>query len=273
MARTVTDAALMLSAIAAADESDPAGRAAQGHVLPDYTQVLKADALKGRRIGVLRQAMGYHPDVDATTARAIQALRDAGATIVDVQIPTWGQWDPPELTVLLYEFKDGLNAYLKAANATPGSLASLIEWNKANAARAMPLFAQELFEQAESKGPLTDAVYRKARDDARRLAGRDGLLAALEKDHLDLVLAPSMSPAWLTDHVLGDHFVGAGYGIAAVAGTPSLNIPAGESHGLPLGVTLMGRAWSEGDLLACGFALEQRLKARRAPTFIARAAD
>jgi amidase len=112
-------------------------------------------------------------------------------------------------------------------------------------------------------------VYHKARDDARRLAGRDGLLAALEKDHLDLVLAPSMSPAWLTDHVLGDHFVGSGYGIAAVAGTPSLNIPAGESHGLPLGVTLMGRAWSEGDLLACGFALEQKLKARYVPVFSA----
>jgi amidase len=122
-------------------------------------------------------------------------------------------------------------------------------------------------------GPLGDAAYRKARDDARRLAGRDGLLAALEKNQLDAALAPSMSPAWLTDHVLGDHFVGAGYGIAAVAGTPSLTIPAGESHGLPLGVTLMGRAWSEAQLLGYGFALEQKLKARRAPTFAARAAD
>ena len=273
MTRTVADAALLLSVLAGADDADPAGRAAQGHVPGDYSTGLRADALKGRRIGLLRQAMGYHPDVDAMAQRAAQALRDAGATVVDVSIPGWGQWDAPELTLLLYEFKDGLNAYLKAANATPGSLAALIEWNKSNAARAMPLFAQELFEQAEAKGPLTDAEYRKARDEARRLAGRDGLLSVLEKEHLDAAIAPSMSPAWLTDHVLGDHFVGAGYGVAAVAGTPSLTIPAGESHGLPLGITLMGRAWSEADLLGYGFALEQKLKARRAPTFAASAAD
>jgi amidase len=273
MARTVADAALLLSALAGADDADPAGTAAAGHALADYSIALRADALKGKRIGLLRQAMGYHPDVDAAAERAAQALRDAGATVIDVNIPTWGQWDAPELTLLLYEFKDGLNTYLKSANASPGSLAALIAWNKANAARAMPLFAQELFERAESMGPLGDAAYRKARDDARRLAGRDGLLAALEKDHLDAVMAPSMSPAWLTDHVLGDHFVGAGYGIAAVAGTPSLTLPASESHGLPLGVTLMGRAWSEAQLLGYGFALEQKLKARRAPTFAARAAD
>jgi amidase len=212
--------------------------------------------------------MGYHPDVDAAAERAVKAMQEAGATVIDVQIPTWGQWDAPELILLLYEFKDGLNAYLKAVNATPGSLTALIEWNQTNAARAMPLFAQELFEQAEGKGPLTDSAYRKARDDARRLAGRDGLLAVLEKEHLDAVVAPSMSPAWLTDHVLGDHFVGAGYGVAAVAGTPSLTIPAGESHGLPLGITLMGRAWSEANLLGLGFALEQKLKARRAPTLL-----
>jgi amidase len=273
MARTVTDAALLLSALAGADESDHAGKAALGHVQSDYTLALRADALNGKRVGLLRQAMGYHPDVDAAMERAVQAMRDAGATVVDVKISTWGQWDPPELEVLLYEFKDGLNAYLKSANATPGSLAALIEWNRANAARAMPLFAQELFEQAEAKGPLTDAAYGKARDNARRLAGRDGLLALLDKERLDAVVAPSMSPAWPTDHVLGDHFVGAGYGVAAVAGTPSLTIPAGETHGLPLGVTLMGRAWGEGDLLGLGFALEQKLKARRAPTFAVSATD
>ncbi|HMA12401.1 MAG TPA: amidase [Steroidobacteraceae bacterium] len=273
MTRSVTDAALLLSAMAGADAADPAGAAAQGHVQPDYTTSLRVDALQGKRIGLLRQAMGYHPDVDAAMERAVNALKEAGATVVDVKIPTWGRWDAPELTVLLYEFKDGLNAYLKAANATPGSLSALIEWNKANAARVMPLFAQELFEQAQAKGPLTDAAYRKARDDARRLAGRDGLLAVLEKGHLDAAIAPSMSPAWLTDHVLGDHFVGAGYGVAAVAGTPSLTIPAGESHGLPLGVTLMGRAWGEAELLGYGFALEQKLKARRAPAFPARASE
>jgi amidase len=132
----------------------------------------------------------------------------------------------------------------------------------------MPYFGQELFEQAEAWGPLTDAVYQKARREARRLAGADGLLAALAAQNLDAVIAPSMSPAWPTDLVLGDHFIGSGYGMAAVAGTPSLTVPVGDSHGLPLGLTFMGRAYSEAELLGFGYALEQITKARTAPGFL-----
>jgi amidase len=143
----------------------------------------------------------------------------------------------------------------------------VIAWNKANAQRVMPFFGQELFERAEAKGPLTDPAYLKARDTARRLAGRDGLLAALERGKLDAVVAPTVSPAWPTDYVLGDHFVGAGYGMAAVAGTPSLTLPIGASRGLPLGLTFMGRASSEGDLIGYGFALERLLAARIVPSF------
>ena len=144
---------------------------------------------------------------------------------------------------------------------------ALIDWNTAHAPTVMPFFGQEIFEKAEKKGPLTDAAYLKARDAARRLAGKEGLLAALEKDKLDAVIAPSTSPAWLTDRVLGDHFTGAGYGIAAVAGTPSLTVPMGESHGLPLGLTFMGRAYAEGELISFGYAFEQATKARKAPGF------
>jgi amidase len=131
----------------------------------------------------------------------------------------------------------------------------------------MPFFGQEIFEQAQAKGPLTDAAYVKARDAARRLAGRDGLVAALDGSKLDALIAPSMSPAWPTDHVLGDHFLGAGYGMAAVAGTPSITVPMGETHGLPLGLTFMGRAFSEGELLSLAYAFEQATKARKAPEF------
>ena len=267
MARTVADVALLLTAMAGVDQSDPAGAAANGKIAEDYSTFLKADALNGRRFGVVRQAMGYHPDVDASMTKAIDAIKAAGGEVIDVKIATYNAWNDPEFAMLLYEFKDGLNTYLKKAGSSHASLDALIAWNKANAKQVMPIFGQEIFEQAQAKGPLSDAAYVKARDTARRLAGKDGLLAALEKEKLDALIAPSLSPAWPTDHVLGDHFVGAGYGIAAVAGTPSLTVPIGDSHGLPLGVTFMGRAYSEGELLGFGFALEQATKARRPPAY------
>ena len=215
--------------------------------------------------------MGYHPDVDAAMEKSIAALKAAGAVVVDVKVPSYNQWNGPMFEVLLYEFKDGLNAYLKAAGSPHGSLKALIDWNTAHAATAMPFFGQDIFEKAEKKGPLTDAAYVKARDTARRLAGKEGLLAVLQSETLDAVVAPSTAPAWLTDHVLGDHFSGAGYGIAAVAGTPSLTVPMGESHGLPLGVTFMGRPYDEGALISFGYAFEQATKARKAPGFRATA--
>jgi len=271
MARTVADAALLLNALAALDAADPAGPAATGKIAADYTTYLRADALEGKRFGVMRQAMGFHPDVDAAMEKSIAALKAGGAVVVDVKLPTYQKWGDPEFELLLYEFKDGLNAYLKSAGSPQASLKALIDWNTAHASTVMPFFGQETFEKAEKKGPLTDAAYLKARDAARRLAGKEGLLAAIAKDTLDAVIAPSTSPAWLTDRVLGDHFTGAGYGIAAVAGTPSLTVPMGESHGLPLGLTFMGRPYAEGELLSFGFAFEQATKSRKAPGFKASA--
>jgi amidase len=268
MTRTVTDAALLMGALAGVDPEDPAGEASRGRLPGDFTPGLRGAALQGRRFGVLRQAMGYHPAVDAVAETALAALRAGGAEIVDVRVPTFNDWQDAEFQVLLYEFKDGLNAYLGRSKAPHGSLEALIAWNAANASRTMPFFGQEIFEQAQAKGPLTDAAYVKARGEARRLAGRDGLIAALERHRLDALIAPAMAPTWPTDHVLGDHFVGAGgYGMAAVAGTPSLTVPMGDVHGLPLGLAFMGRAYSEADLLAWGFAFEQRTKARKAPEY------
>jgi amidase len=267
MGRTVADVAALMTGLAGIDPADPAGPAAEGHVRPDYEAALELDALKGKRFGVLRQAMGYHPGVDASMERAIATLRAAEAVVVDVTIAGDGRWSGPENEVLLYEFKDGLNAYLRNSGAPQASLEALIAWNKANAARVMPFFAQELFEQAQAKGPLTDAAYLKARDAAKRLAGKEGLLAALDAGNLDAVIAPSTGPAWPTDHVLGDHFTGAGYGVAAVAGTPSLTVPAGAVQGLPIGITFMGRAYTEAELLGFAFAFEQATKARTAPQY------
>jgi amidase len=267
MARTVADAALLLSVMAGVDKSDPAGAAAQGKIAADYTTYLKADAVKGKRFGILRSVMAAHPDVNAAVTRAVDALKAAGAEVIDVKVPTYNDWADAEFTVLLYEFKDGLNNYLKKSGAPHASLEALIAWNQANADRVMSIFGQEIFEQAQAKGPLTDAAYIKARDGARRMAGRDGLVATLDRNKLDGIIAPSMSPAWPTDHILGDHFIGAGYGMAAVAATPSITVPIGDSHGLPIGLTFMGRAYTEGELIGFGYALEQLTKARKAPMF------
>jgi amidase len=267
MGRSVADVALLMNALAGLDEADPAGPAAKGRIPADYTTSLDAGALGGKRFGLLRQAMGFHPDVDRSVNQALAMMRERGAEVVDVKIASYNDWDDMELEVLLYEFKDGLNRYLDASGAPHASLADLIAWNTSHADVVMPFFGQELFERAQAKGPLTDAAYRRARDESRRLAGKDGLLAALDREKLAAVIAPTMSPAWPTDHVLGDHFVGAGYGMAAVAGTPSLTVPVGDSHGLPLGLTFMGRPYSEPELIGFGYALERILQAREAPQY------
>ena len=269
MGRTVADVAALLGGMAGADDRDPAGREASGKSLTDYTSFLDPGALKGQRIGVLRRSLRLPTDVDAAMKAAVAAMQDAGATIVDVQMPSYGKWDDPELEVLLYEFKDGLNAYLAGSSSSQKSLADIIAWNKVNAAQVMPLFGQELFERAQAKGPLTDAAYLKARDAARRLAGSEGLLGALVRQNLAAVVAPSTGPAWKLDYKAGDR--GApigGYGPAAVAGTPSINIPIGESGGLPFGLTFMGTPFSEPQLIGLAYALEQLTNARRPPQLL-----
>jgi amidase len=266
MARSVADATLLLTGLAAIDDRDPAATGATGKIPSEYA-ASKGDGFKGKRLGVLRQATGYHPDVDAAFNKAIDVMRAHGADTIDVKISGYDSWNGPELEALLYEFKDGLNQYLQANGSPHRSLEAIIAFNKAHADTVMPYFGQELFERAQAKGPLTDAAYLRARRDALRLAGREGLVAALDRDTLVAIVAPSMSPAWPTDLVLGDHFVGAGYSMAAITGTPSITVPMGDSRGLPLGLTIMGRAYSEADVIALAYALEQAMRARKAPEF------
>lgn len=268
MARTVADATVLLGAMAGSDSSDPATAAADQRGSNDYSAHLKPDALRGARIGVLRASMGFHPGVDAVVERAIAELRAAGAEVVDATIPTQGKWDDPEFEVLLYEFKDGMAKYLAGTNSPYKSLADLIAFNSAHADAEMPWFGQEIFTMAEAKGPLSDAAYIKARDDARRLAGAEGIDAALSAQNLDALLAPAAGPAWTVDWVNGDHFLGAGYGAAAVAGYPSITVPAGDVHGLPVGVVFLGPAWSEGRLIELAYGYEQISHARKPPEYV-----
>jgi amidase len=267
MGRSVRDVALLMDALAGVDLADPAGAAAQGRIAAAHGSGLTADALRGRRIGVLRQAMGFHPGVDAAMDRSIELLRAAGAEVVDANVEGYRSWSAHEFEVLLYEFKHGLDDYLRESGAPIGSLAALIEWNERHRSTVMSLFSQETFEKAQAKGPLTEPAYLQAKESARRLAGEAGLLKTLDGARLDMLIAPSTSPAWIIDPVLGDHFLGAGYGMAAVAGTPSLTVPMGEVSGLPVGLTFMARAYAEADLLAWGYAFEQASRSRRAPTY------
>ena len=269
MARDVRDAAIVLSAIAGSDPRDPATKDADRHAT-DYTKFLNPDALKGKRIGVVRALAHDGPETAKLLDRAIAVLRAHGATVVDpVKIPHVDDYGKAETTVLLYEFKHGVNAYLATRKGlSVHSLADLIAYDKAHAAEEMPWFGQELFTEAEAKGPLSDKTYRDALDKLRKLAGPEGIDAAMDAEHLDALLAPAQSPAWPIDLVNGDASLPSAYGPAAVAGYPAITVPAGLVHGLPVGMLFFGRKWSEPALIGIAYAYEQATHAWRRPEFL-----
>lgn len=267
MARSVADAALLLDAMVGMDARDTATAGAK-RPATGYASHLRADGLRGARIGVVRKSMGFHAGVDAAFEQAIVALRAAGAEVVDVEIPTAGKWGGHEFTVLLAEFRPALERYLADTGAPVRTLPELMEFNRRHAAEEMPYFGQELFEQAMKAPPESSKAYLDARREARRLAGAAGIDAALKKHRLDALLAPATSPAWRIDSVVGDHFTGAGYGAAAVAGYPSITVPMGDVRGLPVGLVFMGTAWSEPRLIELAHGFEQATKARRPPAFV-----
>jgi amidase len=267
MARTVADAAALLGAMRGVDTADPATAAAQPHINVDLAAALDANALRGKRIGVLRRG-GFNPNVWAVFDRSLDAMRSAGAIIVDpVDAPTFAKIGEPEFTVLLYEFKHGLNAYLAGTGqAVPvKSLEDVIAFNTREAERVMPWFGQDLLVDANKKGDLDSAEYRAAAALAKRLAGRDGIDALLRRERLDALVAPAGGPAWPTDLINGDHFSGGSSSAAAVAGYPNVTVPAGDVHGLPVGISFIGSAWSEPKLLGMAYAFEQTTRARKPP--------
>jgi amidase len=270
IARDVRDAAIVLSAIAGSDPRDPATIDADKHAT-DYTKFLDPKALKGKRIGVVRELAGGDPQVKALLDHAISVLRAQGATVVDnVKIPHVNDYGHAESTVLLYEFKHGVNAYLATRKGLKvHSLADLIAFDNTHAAEEMPWFGQELFNEAEAKGPLTDKAYRDALAKLKKLAGPEGIDAAMNADHLDALFAPAQDPAWRIDLVAGDPGgTASAYGPAAVAGYPSVTVPAGFVHGLPVGMLFFGRKWSEPTLIGIAYAYEQATHARRDPGFL-----
>jgi amidase len=268
MTRTVAGAAALLSAIAGVDPQDAATQAAQGHVEADYRKFLAGTDLNGVRIGVARKRVtGYSPHADRLFDQAIADLKKLGAEIVDpADFGSLGDYDEDEMEVLMYELKAGMNAYLaRRTGVAVKTLEDVIAFNVKNAAREMPHFGQDLFEKAQAKGPLTDQAYIQAAEKARRLA-REGIDKPLADQKLDAIIAPTGSPAWLTDHLNGDSFQGSSSSPAAVAGYPSITVPMGFAGGLPVGLSLVGTAWSEGKLLRIAHAYEQATRHRKPPT-------
>jgi amidase len=266
MARTVADAAALLTALAASDGQDAATTGA--HVEADYTAFVDPDGLRGGRIGVARNLAGFNDRVDRLFEDALAAMRELGAEIVDpADIPHTDELDDPELEVLLFEFRADLEAYLGSlAPSQPyRKLADLIAFDLEHADVEMPFFGQELFEQAAAKGPLTEPVYLGALATCRRLSRAEGIDAVMEGHRLDALVAPSNAPAWPIDHANGDHHVGGDSTPAAVAGYPNVTVPMGFAFDLPIGISLLGRAWSEGTLIRYASAFEHATHHRRPP--------
>ncbi len=270
MGRTVADAAVLLAAMVGSDPRDPRdpATAAAPAAVPDYLKALDPQGLRGARIGVAHRYFGKHPGVDALVAAAFEVMRAQGAVIVDaVELSDLSELGDREMVVLCYEFKAGLNAYLAERGGPVRSLAEVIEANKRLAERELAFFGQEIFERAERTGTLDDAVYKDARAACLRAARTNGIDALMDKHQLDAILAPTNGPAWTIDPISGDHFTGGSSSPAAIAGYPSITVPAGQVRGLPIGLSLFGRAFSETTLIRLAYSYEQASRLRRPPTF------
>jgi len=271
MCRSVRDAAILLGALTGVDPDDEATAASAGKSQTDYAQFCDPNGLKGARIGVARKYFGFNDAVDALMEQALDAMKKQGATLIDpADIATFGKFDDTELLVFLYELKADLNAYL--SRLAPGSpvrtLKDIIEFNERNREKEMLYFGQDLFIKSEAKGPLTEKEYLDALAKNRQLAGTEGIDALMDQHKLDAIVAPTGSPAWLTDLVNGDHVAGGSSNAAAVAGYPNINVTAGSIFGLPVGISFFGRAWSEPVLIRLAYAFEQTTKARQTPKFL-----
>lgn len=270
MTRTVTDAAILLAALSGEDPRDDKTRGLSGKYPSDYTAALDPNGLQGARIGIARFYMGFHEEVDQILEKAFELMRQKGATLIDLEEPeAWKNLGAASYNVLLYEFKDGVNKYLANANAPVKTLEEVIAYNQDNAAASMPYFKQEILEAAQQKGDLNTPEYLEA---VRKtvLQSQKGIDQLLQENQLDAILGPTGGPAWATDLVNGDHFGGGSSSPAAHAGYPNISLPAGYVHGLPVGLSLFGTAFSESTLIRLAFAYEQASQHRKAPGFLKR---
>ncbi len=271
IARTVGDAAILLEVLNGTDEHDAVTTTRPAELTANFAASLRPGALKGARLGLLRGPFGFRPKMEPVLADLVTALRAAGAEVVDLgEFPALRDAGDPETEVLRYEFKAGVNAYLATLgpDAPVKTLADLIAFNDAHRDRELPLFGQETFSKSQAKGPLTEQAYLDARAACLRLARTEGIEALLDKNKLDALVALTTGPATLTDPVNGGYSTGGSSSPAAVAGYPSVTVPAASVMGLPVGFSFFGRAWSEAALLALAADFEAHTHARREPQFL-----
>lgn len=270
MCRNVTDAATLLGALAGFDEDDAETHVPRGTIYNDYTQFLDAGGLKGARIGIAREMLGYNPMVDKLFDEALEVLRSQGAEMVDnISFENRRKWGGPSYQVLLYEFKEDLNKYLAEHPSAPvKTLEEIIAFNEVNADKEMPWFGQEIFKLAQEKGDLNTQEYLKALSDSKKFSQAEGIDAIMQQHNLDAIIAGTNGPAWNIDWVNGDNFSGSSSSPAAISGYPNICVPMGYVHGLPVGISFFGRAWSEPVLIRLAYAYEQASKHRKAPGFL-----
>jgi len=270
MARTVEDAAVLLGVLAGVDPGDERTALAEEQIRPDYTAFLDPDGLRGMRIGVARQFMGVNAELDRVMEKALTSLRKAGAKLVDpADIPNLDRMGVPFVQVLRYELKANLNRYLESlgSGAPVGSLEEIIAFNRAHRDVEMTYFGQDVFLAVQEMGPLTEAAYEQARAGVRQFSRAEGIDWIMDRHGLDAVVAPGSRPGWRMTPVQVDLPGGGGTGPASVAGYPALSVPMGYVYGMPVGLSFMGRAWSEPTLIRMAYAFEQATKHRRPPTF------
>ena len=271
MARSVADAATLLGALVGVDEADSKSVESDGHFQSDYIQYLRKDGLRGKRIGVWKEKLSMHPDVKTAMAPILRELEDAGAVLVELEeiVPDSSDLGEKSFLRMQYEFKDGVNQYLATASPATGvkTLADVIAYNRDHEDSAMPFFKMEILELSHSRGDLTDEKYLEIQHTITERA-RNGIDGTLDKHQLDAILAPTGGPAWCTDPINGDKFSGGSSSPSAWAGYPIVSVPAAYEHGLPLGVSFFGTAWSEGKLIEIAYAFEQLIQARRSPEFV-----
>ena len=271
MARTVSDAAILLGALTGEDQRDALTRTGRGKGYTDYTQFLDKDGLRGARIGVARKHFGFNDHVDKVMTNLIAEIKKLGAVIVDpADIPSSGKFDDSEFEVLLFEFKADLNTYLAGLGPTAPvrSLKEIIAFNEKHRDREMPYFGQDILIKAEAKGPLTDKSYRAALRKNHLLSRTNGIDLIMRQKRLDALIAPTGGPSWPTDWINGDHFSGGYSSASAVAGYPHITVPAGYVFGLPFGISFFGGAFSEAKLIKYAYAFEQATKVRKTPRFL-----